>query len=67
MKFLWNLAKKNLSRSRIRTSISIIAIAFAIFAVVFARGLINGVLESFFENHIHYKAGHIRILMRNTN
>ncbi len=62
MKFLWNLAKKNLSRSRIRTSISIIAIAFAIFAVVFARGLINGVLESFFENHIHYKAGHIRII-----
>ena len=62
MKFLWNLAKKNLSRSRLRTSISIIAIAFAIFAVVFARGLISGVLESFFENHIHYKAGHIRII-----
>ncbi|MEA2086967.1 MAG: FtsX-like permease family protein [Candidatus Caldatribacteriota bacterium] len=62
MRFLWNLAKKNLSRSRIRTLISIIAIAFAIFAVVFARGLINGVLESFFENHIHYKAGHIRII-----
>jgi len=62
MKFLWNLAKKNLSRSRIRTSISIVAIAFAIFAVVFARGLISGVLESFFENHIHYKAGHIRVI-----
>ena len=62
MKFLWNLAKKNLSRSRLRTSISIVAIAFAIFAVVFARGLISGVLESFFENHIHYKAGHIRII-----
>ena len=62
MKFLWNLAKKNLSRSKIRTSISIVAIAFAIFAVVFARGLINGMLESFFENHIHYKAGHIRVI-----
>ena len=62
MKFLWNLAKKNLSRSRLRTSISIVAIAFAIFAVVFARGLISGVLESFFENHIHYKAGHIRVI-----
>lgn len=62
MKFLWNLAKKNLSRSRIRTLISIVAIAFAIFAVVFARGLISGVLESFFENHIHYKAGHIRVI-----
>lgn len=62
MKFLWNLAKKNLSRSRIRTSVAIIAIAFAILAVVFARGLINGMLESFFENHIHYKAGHIRVI-----
>jgi putative ABC transport system permease protein len=62
MKFLWNLAKKNLLRSKIRTSVSIIAIAFAIFAVVFARGLISGVLESFFENHIHYKAGHIRVI-----
>jgi putative ABC transport system permease protein len=30
--------------------------------VVFARGLISGMLESFFENHIHYKAGHIRII-----
>ncbi|HBY57361.1 MAG TPA: ABC transporter permease [Candidatus Atribacteria bacterium] len=62
MKFLWSLAKKNLSRSRIRTSVSVIAIAFAIIAVVFARGLISGVLVSFFQNHIYYKAGHIRII-----
>jgi len=62
MKFLWNLAKKNLARSRIRTSISAIAIAVAIIAVVFARGLINGMIESTFENHINYTAGHIRII-----
>jgi len=62
MKFLWNLAKKNLSRSRIRTSISAIAIAVAIIAVVFARGLISGMIENTFENHINYKAGHIRII-----
>jgi len=62
MKFLWNLAKKNLSRSRIRTSISIIAIAFAIIAVVFVRGLLSGMIESTFENHIKYKAGHIRVV-----
>jgi putative ABC transport system permease protein len=62
MKFLWNLAKKNLSRSRIRTSISIIAIAFAIIAVVFVRGLLSGMIESTFENHIKYKAGHIRVI-----
>jgi putative ABC transport system permease protein len=62
MKFLWNLAKKNLSRSKLRTSISIIAIAIAIIAVVFARGLISGMIESTFENHINYKAGHIRVV-----
>ena len=60
MKFLWNLAKKNLARSRIRTSISAIAIAVAIIAVVFARGLISGMIDSTFENHINYNAGHIR-------
>lgn len=62
MKFLWNLARKNLSRSRLRTSISIIAIAIAIIAVVFARGLISGMIESTFLNHIYYKAGHIRVV-----
>ncbi|OFW52258.1 MAG: ABC transporter permease [Actinobacteria bacterium RBG_13_35_12] len=62
MKFLWNLAKKNLARSRIRTSISAIAIAVAIIAVVFARGLISGMIDSTFENHINYNAGHIRVI-----
>jgi putative ABC transport system permease protein len=62
MKFLWNLAKKNLSRSKLRTSVSIIAIAIALIAVVFTRGLISGMIESTFENHIYYKAGHIRVI-----
>jgi len=62
MKFLWNLANKNLSRSRARTIVSIIAIAIAVIMVVFMRGLISGLLASTFENHINYKAGHIRII-----
>jgi putative ABC transport system permease protein len=62
MNFLWNLAKKNLSRSRARTIVSIIAIAIAIISVVFLRGMISGLLVSTFENHIHYKAGHIRVI-----
>ena len=62
MKFLWNLARKNLSRSKLRTSVSIIAIAIAIIAAVFARGLINGMIESTIGNHINYKAGHIRVV-----
>ena len=62
MKFLWNLAKKNLARSRVRTMVSVIAIAIAIISVVFLRGMISGLLVSTFENHIQYKAGHIRII-----
>ena len=62
MTFLWNLAKKNLSRSRVRTMVSIIAIAIAIISVVFLRGMIGGMLTSTFENHIHYVAGHIRVI-----
>lgn len=64
MKFLWSLARKNLSRSRARTMVSIIAIAIAIIAVVFIRGMISGMLTSTFENHIYYKAGHIRVIDR---
>jgi putative ABC transport system permease protein len=62
MKFLWNLARKNLSRSRTRTIVSVIAIAIAIISVVFLRGMIGGLLTSTFENHIHYVAGHIRVI-----
>lgn len=62
MNFLWNLAKKNLFRSRARTIVSAIAIAIAVMAVVFLRGMINGMLESTFKNHIYYKAGHIRVI-----
>jgi len=58
MKFLWNLAKKNLSRSRTRTMVS----AIAIISVVFLRGMIGGLLDSTFENHIHYVAGHVRLI-----
>lgn len=62
MILLWTLAKKNLFRSKIRTIVSVIAIAIAIISIVFLRGLINGMLESTFKNHIYYKAGHIRII-----
>jgi len=62
MKFLWNLARKNLSRSKLRTLISIIAIAIAVIAAVFARGLINGMIESTIGHHINYIAGHIRVV-----
>ncbi len=62
MKYLWNLARKNLSRSKLRTLISIIAIAIAVITVTFARGLIGGMIDSTYLNHIYYKAGHVRVI-----
>ena len=62
MKYLWNLARKNLSRSKLRTLISIVAITIAIIAVTFARGLIGGMIDSIYLNHIYYKAGHVRVI-----
>ena len=62
MLFLTKLAFKNLFRSKSRTIVSVVAIAFAVMIVVFARGLIEGMIESVSADHIHYNSGHIKII-----
>ncbi|MFW6270084.1 MAG: ABC transporter permease [Bacillota bacterium] len=62
MSFFTKLAFKNLFRHKLRTIISIMAIALSIIAVVFTRGLISGMIDSIFANHIQYQSGHIRIV-----
>lgn len=62
MKFLIKIAFKNLFRHKLRTFISIIAIAFAVMIVVFARGYIVGMIDSYFADHIQYYSGHIKII-----
>ncbi len=64
MKFLIKIAFKNLFRHKLRTFISIIAIAFAVMIVVFARGYIVGMIDSYFADHIQYYSGHIKIVDR---
>ncbi len=64
MKFLIKLAFKNLFRHKLRTFVSIIAIAFAVMIVVFARGYIVGLIDSSFADHIQYSSGHIKIVDR---
>lgn len=65
MKFFTKLAFKNLFRHKIRTIVSIIAIAFSVLIVVFARGFISGMINSFSDNHIQYNSGHIKIVDQN--
>ncbi|HLV10539.1 MAG TPA: ABC transporter permease, partial [Halanaerobiales bacterium] len=62
MIFFTKLAFKNLLRHKLRTFISIIAIAFTVMIVVFARGYITGAIDSTFANHIYYNSGHIKII-----
>ncbi|MFW6035981.1 MAG: ABC transporter permease, partial [Halothermotrichaceae bacterium] len=63
--FLVKLAFKNLFRHKLRTFVSIIAIAFAVMVVVFARGYVVGMVDSFFADHIQYNSGHIKIIKEN--
>ena len=52
MTYLMKIAFKNLFRSKLRTAVSIIAIAFGVMIVVFARGIVVGMIDSVFADHI---------------
>lgn len=62
MKFMWNIAAKNLTRNRLRSSISIAAIAISVCMVVIVRGLLTGMLDSMTSLNIQYNSGHIKIV-----
>ncbi|MFO7816041.1 MAG: FtsX-like permease family protein [Halanaerobiales bacterium] len=62
MNYFLRLAYKNLSRHKLRTFVSIIAIAFAVMIVIFARGFILGMVNSFYADHIQYSSGHVKIV-----
>src|SRR5690554_4499614 len=64
MGFLSKLALKNLFRHKLRTFVSIVAIAFAVLIVVFARGYIVGMIDSLSYEHIQYNSGHIKLITR---
>lgn len=64
MSYLVKIAFKNMFRSKLRTLVSIVAIAFGVMIVVFARGIIVGMVDKVFADHIHYHSGHIKIIDR---
>ncbi|TDX35497.1 hypothetical protein C7954_1584 [Halanaerobium congolense] len=61
MRFLSKIAFKNLSRHKLRTFISILAIAFSIIIVVLARGFILGMIDSLYRDNIYFDSGHVKI------
>lgn len=62
MRLMWNIASKNLTRNKLRSSVSIAAIAISVCMVVIVRGLLTGMLDSMTSLNIQYNSGHIRIV-----
>lgn len=57
LKFGW----RNIWRNRRRTLFTIIAIAFGVFSVIFARSFTNGIVGSTTENIVNLQCGHVKI------
>lgn len=62
MKFYWNIAGKNLFRNKLRTIVSIIAIAISVAVVVFVRGMVEGFIDNSFSLYIKYDTGHMKVV-----
>ncbi|MGM0508452.1 MAG: ABC transporter permease [Fusobacteriota bacterium] len=62
MFFYITLATKNLFRNKIRTLISVGAIALSILIVINLKGMMDGMLDSMVDLNIKYNSGHVRII-----
>lgn len=58
---LAKIARRNLNRNLVRTSIAVLAVTTVVVIVVFARGLMVGITESSFALYIDNFFGHVRI------
>ena len=64
MAFFFRMAFRNLFRHRLRTMVSVAAVAFSVLLVVFARGYVTGMADAISIDHIYYDSGHIKLLDR---
>ncbi|MGE5508867.1 MAG: ABC transporter permease [Chitinophagales bacterium] len=64
MKYLLHMAFRNLSRNRTRTAVSVLAIGLAVAIVVFAQGIIGGMIDTFLDDTIRFGSGHIRVVQK---
>jgi putative ABC transport system permease protein len=58
------MAFRNLFRHRLRTIVSVVAVAFSVLLVVFARGYVTGMADAVSMDHIYYDSGHIKLMDR---
>ncbi|NLB73438.1 MAG: ABC transporter permease, partial [Firmicutes bacterium] len=62
MAYLIKMAWRNLGRHRGRTMLSLIAIVMGVFVVVIAKGVIDGIVDTFITYNINLNSGHLRII-----
>lgn len=62
MRYLLSIAGKNISRNKLRTAVSIAAIAMSVALIVILRGFIMGIWDSMISLHVDYDSGHIKVV-----
>src|SRR5690554_1225849 len=62
MSYLVKMAWRNLGRHRGRTILSLIAIMMGVFVVVIAKGVIDGIIDTFITYNINLNSGHVRVI-----
>ncbi len=58
---LWKMAFRNLGRNPRRTALALLSVLIATTAVVFADGLVSGILDSLARNFTKNETGHVNI------
>ncbi|HET6451014.1 MAG TPA: FtsX-like permease family protein [Spirochaetia bacterium] len=58
---VWTMALRNLGRNRRRTALALLSVLIAMTAVVFADGLVSGILDSMARNFTKNQTGHVNV------
>jgi len=58
---IWTMAFRNLGRNRRRTALALLSVLIAMTAVVFADGLVSGILDSMARNFTKNETGHVNV------
>lgn len=64
MRFLIDMAWRNIGRNRRRSFLAIISVTIAILCIVMMQGMVAGILDSLVRNYTRNETGHIRIATR---